>query len=414
MKKIIAASGALTAHRNWPLDRIRIELPMQRLHVKKTVPTSRNRVRLPIELGLLFICSVLIALGGCKREEEIRHIVVDADRSGVEIATRSNSNPTASVVDAQPTDRMVVAIHTTSLNFWTFKISGPIAEVKRTEPQWMKFLRKVTFDDDGVPRWEIPEGWKQVEVGSSTSVRFATLKIADTLDMSVVRLPAPQDLQSNVTRWNGQLSLPPVGAFDLPKIGADSKVPFLMYDQVGSLGGGGGMMMPGGARPPMAGGRNPHAPNAPNVLEAGSVESPIEFEAPENWVAGTTSRMVPAKFQVGEGDSVARVTVTRMPRRRNTWEQVSANWAADIGMDLSGIDFDTETKEMEVGELPGKIISHISEDDEIAGAIIGIRVPREEEAWFVKIVGPKGLVSESKEEFIKFAKSIRFKGSESE
>ena len=376
---------------------------MQPLHVKLTFPTSRNRVLSSIKLGLLFICSVLIAMGGCKRAEEIRHIVVDPDRSGVVIGNRSSSKPTQ-VANAKPTDRMVVGIHETPQNFWTFKISGPIAEVNRTQPQWMKFLREVTFDDDGVPSWEMPEGWKKAEVGNSAMV-IARLQITDNLKMSVVRLGPQQDLLSNVTRWNRQLSLPPVRTVDLPKISGDSKVPFLIYDQEGSLSAGGGMMMPGGARPPMAGGRNPHAPNAPNAPKAGSAG--IEYEAPEGWTPRKASLIGATKFQVGDGDTVATVSVTRMPEQ-NSWEQASANWAAEVGMDPSEIDFDSETKEFEIDELPGKIISHISEDEEIAGGIIGIRVPRGDYAWFVKITGPKELVSESKEEFIKFAKSIRF------
>ena len=54
------------------------------------------------------------------------------------------------------------------------------------------------------------------------------------------------------------------------------------------------------------------------------------------------------------------------------------------------------------------MISHISDDEEIEGAIIGIRVPREDDAWFIKLTGPKALVIKSKDAFVEFAKSIRF------
>ena len=373
---------------------------MQTLHVKKIFPTGGYRILSPVELGILFLGCVLIAVSGCKRAEKIRHIVVDADKSGIVIDDRVNSPPPTG--STAPTDRMVVGIHETAENTWTFKVSGPIAEVTRTEAQWMAFLRGVVFDDEGVPSWELPEGWKKAEVTPSPFAPYDRLQISDTLQMSVSRLPPQFNLLSNVNRWHDQLSLPPIRIVELPTISGESQVSFQMFDRVGTLGGG-GMRMPRGARPPMVGGGGGQSAGAD------SNEPPIEYEAPDNWKAGKTSRMVAARFQIGEDDAVARVTVTRMPARLNTWEQVSANWAAEVGLDPSEIDFDAESKEFEVDELSGKIISHISEDEEIAGATIGIRFVREEAAWFIKLTGPKELVAESQAEFVEFAKSIRFK-----
>ena len=289
---------------------------MQTLHVKKIFPTGGYRILSPVELGILFLGCVLIAVSGCKRAEKIRHIVVDADKSGIVIDDRVNSPPT--VASAEPTDRMVVGVHEMGEAFWTFKVAGPIAEVARTEAQWMEFLRGVVFDDEGLPSWELPEGWKKGEVAPK-SMTYARLQISDTLKMAVLRLPVRFDVVSNVNRWNGQLSLPPVSTYELPKIDGESKVPFLIFDQVGSLAGGGSMMS-GGARHPMFGGGDGQSNPVANPNE-----SPIEYDAPENWKAIETSSMVPARFQVGDGDSVALIKVVRLPGSLNPWKQLAAN-----------------------------------------------------------------------------------------
>ena len=374
---------------------------MQTLHVKMIFPTGGHRILSPVELGILFLGFFLIAVSGCKRAEKIRHIVVDADKSGIVIDDRVNSPPSTAATG--PTDRMVVGIHETAEKTWTFKVSGPIAEVTRTEAQWMEFLRGVVFDDEGVPSWELPEGWKKAEITPGPFAPYDRFQISDTLQMSVSRLPPRFNLLSNVNRWNEQLSLPSVRIVELPTISGDSQVPFQMFDQVGSLAGGGSMMS-GGARPPMFGGGDGQSNPVANPNE-----SPIEYDAPENWKAIETSSMVPARFQVGDGDSVALIKVVRLPGSLNPWKQLAANWAGEIGLDPAEIDLDAESKEFEVDGLPGKMISHISEDEEIAGAVIGIRFARKDKAWIIKLTGPKVLVIESQAEFVEFAKSIRFK-----
>ena len=381
---------------------------MQTLQEKQVFRTVAIGLRSTIAISgcILFLCSVLLTLGGCKRPEEIRHLIIDADKSGIVIDKRPSPAPTPPVKSGKPTDRMVVAIHETPLNTWTLKISGPIAEVNRTEPQWLEFFRSVTFNDELLPAWKLPEGWKKAEVKPGPFAPYDRLQISDSLKLSVSRLPAKMNLLDNITRWNGQLSLPPARRVDLRPISGEPEIPFQIYDRKGWLGGGG--MMPG-MKPPMMehpGGAMP--PNTPVAESPESNEILVEYDAPESWLAGKTSSMVPARFQVGSGDNVASVKVTKMPRKLNLWEPASANWAAEVGLNPKEIDFETKTKEIVVDELTGKMISHISDDEEIEGAIIGIRVPREDDAWFIKLTGPKALVIKSKDAFVEFAKSIRF------
>jgi hypothetical protein len=337
----------------------------------------------------LLLCGVVMLLvAGCRPDDPITRVVVDAEQSGVKFDEDESNGPPA---------RMLVAIHAASDSTWTFKVSGLLELVNANEEKCLDFFRTVEFAD-GVPSLDaLPEGWSSVAIKPGPFAPFARLQVAKDLTLSVSRLPAGFDMLGNVNRWRGQLSLSPTNRLDLAPLTGEPKTEFVMFDVTGSLGGGGGMSAP------FAGG------NAPR-REQPAAESAIDYLAPPGWEVGRSSNIVAARLSKSEGDSLVQITVTKLPADLNRWQQVSRNWAGEVGLEsLTDKEMQERTSVIEIGNLKGQGIRLIEDGETITRGLIGYRTVKDGNGWFVKMVGDKKLVAENEKDFVGFANTIRFK-----
>ncbi len=199
--------------------------------------SDRNK---PGELAFwsLFASSlVLILLGGCSNEEQIRRYKAPrmeergdaagkaAVRSAPEMPGPAMPKPAMPASPPQSVEgprRTLGAIIPRESDAWFFRVTGHDERVADQRDAWLQFVQSLQFDGDQ-PQWQLPEGWQQ-EPGSG--MRFATIVMDPEdppLELSVIPLPMPRDgdvdayVLANVNRWRGQLALPPMDAGQLAR-----------------------------------------------------------------------------------------------------------------------------------------------------------------------------------------------------
>ena len=146
------------------------------------------------------------------------------------------------------TNRIVVAVIARKGFTWFFKLQGPGALVLKEEPTFVEFLKSVDFtktdqfvqaamagqfaggapapgpDSMARPKWEVPEGWKEIAAGQMVLNRFS-LTEAGGKKAEVTVSTAGGGLLLNVNRWRGQLGLPEIAESQLKTVALPFDVP---------------------------------------------------------------------------------------------------------------------------------------------------------------------------------------------
>ena len=112
--------------------------------------------------------------------------------------------------------RMLAAMISRGEKTWFFKVVGPPEEVAKQADRFRKLLATVEFSKPDAPAWELPEDWTQ-ERGKPGSLRFATIKIPGSLEMTVISLGGTQSVLKNVNRWRNQVLLAPISQAEIAK-----------------------------------------------------------------------------------------------------------------------------------------------------------------------------------------------------
>src|SRR4051812_25682508 len=107
---------------------------------------------------------------GCQKSEEIARYTVDklppVEERGPAVNAAGPSAP------REATDRTLAAIVPLGAKGWFFKLTGPKDRVEAATEAFETFLKTVSFDAEGKPRWKLPQGWDE-QPGSQ--IRYATL-----------------------------------------------------------------------------------------------------------------------------------------------------------------------------------------------------------------------------------------------
>ncbi|MES2792684.1 MAG: hypothetical protein V4719_23935 [Planctomycetota bacterium] len=343
-------------------------------------------------MGLAWIQVAL--LSGCKKADEIRTYTVP-HRAAPEILL----------------ERMLGAIIPHDKEAWFFKLQGPDEEVAKLEPEFLAFTKSVTIKDDKVT-WTAPEAWKKVDGGQ---FRFTTYHIPrgseKPFELAVTRLDAPQGvddayLQANLTRWRGQLNLPPVEMTEVTKL--TIKVPFqggdaLVVNFVGMASKSSSMGMPG--RPgPMASQMPAKAPEEKTAAapEAGAAD--FEFTTPKGWGPGKASSMRKASLAVSNEGSTADISVFAFPADSNDLLSNVNRWRGQVGLkEVAADELQKSTQKIEVSGHPGELVELVGEKE----TILGVMVKKGASAWFFKLQAPTALAGREKAHFEEFVKSSR-------
>lgn len=174
---------------------------------RPTIPPQSAAIRL---IGQ--VCLVLATvLAGCETAEEVTTYQIPKTP-----VTKHVSGNVSGAQASGERSRMIAAIILRGGQGWFFKLVGPDEPVAASAPAFRSLIETVSFSDDGQPAWALPDGWQQKQ---ASGIRFATLVIDrgsdEPLEISVTQLPIQSDdelnyLASNINRWRGQLSLPPI------------------------------------------------------------------------------------------------------------------------------------------------------------------------------------------------------------
>ncbi len=351
---------------------------------------------------LLAICVL-----GCNRDDPIVRYEIPKERSGLDHlrdtvgATREVSAKRSA--ESVEQDRMVVALAMREDATWFFKLTGPVSRIEQTEDQWRPFLKSVSFDESGKPKWEIPDQWKSA---GQKPMRFATLIVDQQdppIELAVSSLSAGQDLLLNVNRWRGQLGLDPTTEDKLQESltsidTADQQL--TLFDATGKMSGG----MMGSSAPFAPFANQGERPRATQSVEAGNK---IDFTEPEGWQRGKPSPFLKARLTRSDGERSAQISVSSLPAAANKWLPNVKRWAGQVGMDsLNEQELAELTEVVTVDGEEGMLVRLVPEDKAREKGTIAAMVKKGANAWFFKLTGDREMVRDSDQVLVEFLKTV--------
>ncbi len=357
-------------------------------------------------VGCLILAALLIGTG-CRREEPVVEYRVPKESptspafSGPMVA--DGSSPRTAVSAAGPAT-MLVALVDDGPQVWYFKLlgAGDLPTERKTE--FRAFLEGLTFQN-GKPSWQLPAGWKE-EPGAG--MRFATIDVGSAgFDLSVIALPAPQELLPNVNRWRGQLSLPPATADELAELVQTVR---LKEGQASLVELHGTLSAGPPAMGPFASAAAP-APTAAAGLANRPAESPASvgftYQQPEGWRPGKSGPMRRLAFEAGDDDEKVEITVTTLGKLGSALLPNVNRWRVQVGLEpVSEESLGTCVRSVDVSGEEGSWVELLPQ--EAGPAILAVITIRGDTGWFFKMMGPSATIAAEREHFDEFIRSVQF------
>lgn len=302
--------------------------------------------------------------------------------------------------------RMITAIFPQPDRTWFFKLTGLPEEVEKHKGDFEHFLQSVRFNKKGNPpvTWTVPEGWHR-EAGAG--LRFASFRFGSAehpLELTVTPLGAEAGtLLDNVNRWRGQLSLKPIDEAELNKLAQEFEVDGVKAMMVDLKGTGSGK---GSMSPPFAKGHPPIQEGDSEPRED-RARLPLTYRTPPGW------KEVPAQdgislaaFQAGEGNQMARVTITTAGG--NLADNVN-RWRAQVGLGpVSDEQIARDCRPIDVDRVRGQYVDLAGPESAGGTRILAVLAKRDDITWFFKMRGPADVVGRQKAAFEAFIGSVRF------
>lgn len=301
--------------------------------------------------------------------------------------------------------------------------------------------------------WDLPDGWTQSAGGAD--MRLATLTDARTDPPTVVTvtmLPGSAgSLLANVNRWRRQIGLEAVGEDALGSMTRPlegGRLAATVVDMVGPGAQAGPEQRllaaifetPGftwffkasadhevvgaseasvltifrSVHEASAGASAPAMPAMASDMSSSSITSmptaaPLAFDLPEGWTEDPTER--PARLTTilaGSGEDVCELAVTRFPGDVGG-ELMNVNrWRAQLGLPAVDSTANEDTTPVEIDGVPGKVyrFSSPGEAPGRAGMLVAM-ADQGGSIWFFKMTGPAGPLSEQRDRFVAFLRSVR-------
>jgi hypothetical protein len=303
-------------------------------------------------------------------------------------------------------------------------------------------------------RWTLPAGWKQT--AGASEMRYATID-AGGAQVTVTPLgPESAALLPNVVRWAGQLGVQNVTEADLPKYTQTTQVSgeqANLVDITGPAANGQAAQRLLAAIIPHEGrvwfikltapdsvaasqkanfdsfvhsfefstannaGSQAAAPSQsqqlPAMPPAAGAAHPAEgtfrlasFKAPEGWTEqpGANAMRV-TSFRVGTGTETAEVIVSRIPQGGAGSFQDNINrWRGQAGLEPTAEPKPGQFQQINVAGHPALFLSFTGPEKQV---LVSMDVEGSE-FWFVKMLGPKAVVSAQQDAFRQFLASMQF------
>jgi hypothetical protein len=196
----------------------------------------------------------IIPLATMPPEAELQNLNMWRSDAGLPPADKVASEPVTigsaqgksyDVSGEKATKHIVVAVLDRDGTSWYFKINGPDAVVRELKPAFLEFLKSVSFEAapamamanphagmsmpesapadaaaiPAAPSGSLPAGWKEIPNPQMLMAKYVIQGSGDTKAEVNVSMLAGMGggALANVTRWRGQLGLPPMSEEDFSK-----------------------------------------------------------------------------------------------------------------------------------------------------------------------------------------------------
>lgn len=393
--------------------------------------------------GRHFLTLAVVALAiGCRAEEQIQTYTVP--KQTVPPAAATASAPAAEM--GEPVDRMLTAIVPEGGQAWFYKVVGPIPAVDAQADKILEFVASVPpAGGSAAPPWKLPESWTSKP--GTDGFTLATIQIPNDgkpLDLTVSSLAwsgSKDGLLLNVNRWRGQMGLPqPITADKLADDTREMKAgdrtitivdlrgvfrrsgmpPFARGMTEGVTPGASGPFQPLVApmpadHPPI--GKSDAMPATTGghdgaTLGNSAAAAVPKFEAPAAWEQAPAGGMNRAVFRVASGGQEAAVTVSNIPVASGAMfadPLQNANlWRSGVGLPaITQEELKESSEAIEIGGKPATLVSAIPGEDKPEGTLAAA-VTHDDQIWYFKIKGARQLITDRRDEFQAFLKTVRF------
>ncbi|MCA9152559.1 MAG: hypothetical protein KDA92_24820, partial [Planctomycetales bacterium] len=251
--------------------------------------------------------------------------------------------------------------------------------------------------------------------------RYATIDAAG-VDLSVSSLPisksqSPEEYYlSNVNRWRGQLQLPPLTADEFSSQTEQVEVAghaAIAVDLIGQGSAGGPPMMAGGSTgSAAAGGSVANTPSASPTDAPPASNSGLDFTVPEGWRTGRLGPFRLAAYEVERDGASAEVTVSALGVNAGSLLDNVNRWRGQIKLPpIDDAALQSAIQPITVAGVAGQWID-LSDpaggtSDDSAQAILVVVVPQSNQTLFIKMLGGRDVVVAEKDNFRRFAESLK-------
>lgn len=295
--------------------------------------------------------------------------------------------------------RLLAAIIPHGDQTWFFKLVGPASKIDGQKEAFDHFLRSVRFTDNAERplTWTVPKDW---QAGPEGKMRYATFYLGPRehpLELTVIHLPGEAgSVLANVNRWRGQIGLREIPENELRQYCKNIELacgPTTLVDMTNRGAGSAPVVMPG-----------------PDILSRRAESRPgLHYSTPEGWREKPDPKGIRVVvFAIAGGAVEAGIT------RAGGGLLANVNrWRGQLH--LQPVDEQQLQKEVRPIEVAGKDARYVdltgpASPGKPPERILGVILPRGEQAWFFTIKGPADLVEKQKPAFETFVKSVRFDG----
>ena len=156
------------------------------------------------------------------------------------------------------------------------------------------------------------------------------------------------------------------------------------------------------------------APPVAQAADAGgkAADAPIQWKAPEGWKTLPAKEMRYAAFEVSPEHPEVILTVIPLPREANPLLANVRRWQTQVGLpESSEADLPKVATRIEIPPDAAADTVDLQGKDPKTGnpvRMLAAIAPHDDQAWFIKLLGPADVVGKQKEKFDAFIRSIQF------
>ena len=373
-----------------------------------------SSVRIAGAAAPVWLCALLALslLSGCQKQDEISRYTVKKMKQVERPAMAAKPSGQPAGHGRGMSERMLGAIATQGRTLWVFRVAGAKDTVADQMPKFLSLIQSLKFGENAAlpPQWTLPEGWTERKEDDPKSMRFTTLLVkadGEDLPLTVFRLPLPEEQPIEVmplkivNMWCEQLGLAEKTAADLKSEEQPKDAEIQQLEVSGkqiTL-----VNFLAAAKPERMASEKPGRP-AP----AEAAEGVPQWKVPEGWKASAGNQFSLAAFAVTDDGREIKTTVSRAGG--DLLENLN-RWRGQVGLKAwSPEEMTKAAKKLSVDGHDGTLVEFIGNDarSNKPSCILGVIVPRDDEAWFFKLTGDVELAKREKENFEAFVQSVKF------